>query len=100
MKIANKKLAFQNKEKEKWEIEHKELEAFSNSVKQASKYAHSLIEASLDPLVTISPEGKITDINEASIKLTGVSRKKLIGTDLSDYFTQPKKASEGYKKVF
>ncbi len=100
LKIANKKLAFQNKEKEKWEIEHKELEAFSNSVKRASQYARSLIEASLDPLVTISPEGKITDVNEASVKATGVPREKLIGTDFSDYFTQPKKASEGYKKVF
>ncbi len=40
--------------------------------KQASQYARSLIEASLDPLVTISTEGKITDVNEATIKVTGV----------------------------
>src|SRR3989441_669889 len=49
-------------------------------------YARSLIEASLDPLVTISPEGKITDVNEASAQVTGVSREKLIGTDFSNYF--------------
>src|SRR5262249_49356076 len=30
-------------------------------------YARSLIEASLDPLVTISPDGKITDVNEATV---------------------------------
>jgi PAS domain S-box-containing protein len=59
-----------------------------------------LIEASLDPLVTISPEGKITDVNEGSIKVTGVSREKLIGTDFSDYFTEPEKAREGYQQVF
>jgi hypothetical protein len=29
----------------------------------SSEYACGLIEASLDPLVTISPEGKITDVN-------------------------------------
>jgi PAS domain S-box-containing protein len=68
--------------------------------KQASEYARSLIEASLDPLVTISPEGKITDVNEGSIKVTGISREKLIGTDFSDYFTEPKKAREGYQRVF
>ena len=68
--------------------------------KQASRYARSLIEASLDPLVTISPEGKITDVNEGSIKVTGISREKLIGTDFSDYFTEPKKAREGYQRVF
>ena len=98
--IANKELAFQNKEKEKSEIAKNELEAFSNSVSQASQYTRSLIEASTDPLVTISPEGKITDVNEASVKVTGVSREKLIGTDFSDYFTEPQKAREGYKKGF
>ncbi|WP_332774501.1 PAS domain-containing protein [Polaromonas sp.] len=68
--------------------------------KQASQYARSLIEASLDPLVTISPEGKITDVNEGSIKVTGVPREKLIGADFSDYFTEPAKAREGYERVF
>lgn len=63
-------------------------------------YARSLIEASLDPLVTISPEGKITDVNEASAQATGVSRDKLIGTDFSNYFTEPQKALEGYQQVF
>src|SRR5260370_13995856 len=68
--------------------------------REASQYARSLIEASLDPLVTISPEGKITDVNEATIKVTGVPREKLIGTDFSDYFTEPGKAREGYQQVF
>jgi PAS domain S-box-containing protein len=68
--------------------------------KQASQYARSLIEASLDPLVTISPEGKITDVNEATVKVTGVGRDALIGTDFSDYFTEPNKARQGYEQVF
>ena len=68
--------------------------------KQASQYARSLIEASLDPLVTISAEGKITDVNEATTKITGVPREELIGTDFSDYFTEPGRAREGYQQVF
>ena len=68
--------------------------------KQASRYARSLIEASLDPLVTISPEGKITDVNEATSKVSGVPREGLIGTDFSDYFTEPQKARAGYREVF
>ena len=68
--------------------------------KQASQYARSLIEASLDPLVTISPNGKITDVNEATIRITGIERDRLIGTDFSDYFTEPEKAREGYQRVF
>ena len=98
--IADRELVFQNQEKERREIANKDLELISNSARRASQYARSLIEASMDPLVTISPEGKITDVNEASIKVTGVSRHKLIGTDFSDYFTEPQKAREGYIKVF
>jgi PAS domain-containing protein len=65
--------------------------------KLASQYVCSIIEASLDPLVTISADGKITDVNEATVKVTGVSREKLIGTDFSNYFTEPEKAREGYR---
>lgn len=69
-------------------------------IKRQQAYTRSLIEASLDPLVTISPDGKITDVNEASVRATGVSRWNLIGTDFSDYFTEPEKAREGYRQVF
>jgi PAS domain S-box-containing protein len=68
--------------------------------KQASQYARSLIEASLDPLVTISADGKIMDVNEASVIITGVSRNELIGTDFSHYFTEPTMASQAYEEVF
>jgi PAS domain S-box-containing protein len=68
--------------------------------KQASQYARSLIEASLDPLVTVSPEGKIMDVNEAAVKVTGVAREKLIATDFWNYFTEPEKAREAYQQAF
>jgi PAS domain S-box-containing protein len=54
-----------------------------------SLYVRSLIEASLDPLVTISPDGKIMDVNKATEKITGVVREQLIGSDFSNYFTEP-----------
>ncbi|NDP20614.1 MAG: response regulator [Paludibacter sp.] len=65
-----------------------------------SQYSLSLIEASHDPLFAISPEGKITDINNASVKVIGVSREKLIDTDFFDYFTDTQKACEVYQEVF
>ncbi|MGZ4953691.1 MAG: PAS domain S-box protein [Methylobacter sp.] len=66
----------------------------------ASQYARSLIEASLDPLVTISAEGKVTDVNTATEQVTGVNRDSLIGSDFADYFIDPEKAREGYLRVF
>jgi PAS domain S-box-containing protein len=64
-----------------------------------SQYARSLLEASLDPLVTISQDGKITDVNKATESVTGVPRERLIGTDFARYFTEPQKAAAGYQKV-
>ncbi len=69
-------------------------------LRASSLYARSLIEASLDPLVTINKEGKITDVNKATELVTGVSRERLTGSDFSDYFTEPEKAREGYQQVF
>ena len=65
-----------------------------------AQYVRSLLEAALDPLVTISAAGKITDVNEATVKVTGLLREELIGTSFSDYFTEPDKANEGYRLVF
>jgi PAS domain S-box-containing protein len=68
--------------------------------KLLSEYSLSLIEASHDPLFAISPEGKITDMNNASIKVTGLSRQNLIGTNFFEYFTEPQKARKMYQDVF
>lgn len=71
-----------------------------NIKSQESHYARSLIEASLDPLVTISPEGKITDMNQATIDITGETREELTGNDFFKYFTEQQKAREVYQEVF
>ncbi len=70
------------------------------SIQAASEYARSLIEASLDPLMMISAQGKITDVNAATEQVSGVPRAQLIGSDFADYFTDPGKAREGYQQVF
>ena len=98
--IADKELVFQTEEKERRETATKELEAFSYSLKLASQYSLSLIEASLDPLITINIEGKITDMNEALVNITGLTREQLTGTDFFDYFTEPQMAREVYQEVF
>jgi PAS domain S-box-containing protein len=70
-----------------------------DQLRGAYSYARGLLEASLDPLVTINSQGEITDVNKATEHATGVSREQLIGSVFSDYFTEPRKASEGYQMV-
>jgi len=98
--IADKELLFQTEEKERRAAANKELEAFSYSLKLASQYSLSLIEASLDPLMTINIDGKITDMNEATVNVTGFTRDELTGTDFFEYFTESQNARKVYQEVF
>src|SRR5664280_2833405 len=68
--------------------------------RQAIESGRSMIESSLDSLVAISPQGMITDVNEATVKVTGIPRAELIGTAFSDCFTEPEKANAIYQLVF
>ena len=68
--------------------------------KEAFDAARAMIESSLDALVAISPEGLITDANEATVKATGIPRVELIGTAFSQCFTDPGKANAIYQLVF
>lgn len=69
-------------------------------LKKAERYSRNLIEASLDPLVTIGFDGKITSANKAVELATGFSRDDLIGSDFCDCFVELHEAREVYKKVF
>jgi PAS domain S-box-containing protein len=80
---------------------HDNLELMvEEELKKSSIYNRKLIETSLDPLVTIGPDGKITDVNMATEKVTGFPRDELVGTDFADYFTKPEDAKTGYLQVF
>ncbi|MDD5631234.1 MAG: PAS domain S-box protein [Methylococcales bacterium] len=66
----------------------------------SSIYARSLIETSPDPLIMISPDGKISDVNAATESVTGYPRNELIGTGFEEYFTDPMMARTGYREAF
>ncbi|WP_255211102.1 PAS domain S-box protein, partial [Methylogaea oryzae] len=76
------------------------LEERSSQIEEASLYSRSLLEASLDPLVTISADGKIMDVNRATESVTGVARDQLIGSDFCDYFTEPEQARAAIARYF
>ena len=84
-------------QKNRQEQERKQAE---EALRFASEYNRTLIEVSLDPLVTIDAAGRITDVNVATEKITGQAREELIGTDFSDHFTEPERARAGYQLAF
>ena len=98
--LTNEELLFQNKEKEKWKIVNRKLKDLNDTANFDSQYTLSLIEASRDPLVTINTKGKITDMNEAFVNNTGLTREELTNSHFFNYFTEQQKAREVYEEVF
>jgi PAS domain S-box-containing protein len=77
-----------------------ERKRVEEELRRVNAYNRILIEVSLDPLLTIGPDGRITDVNMATEEVTGRNREDLIGSDFCDYFSDPEAARYGYKKVF
>jgi PAS domain S-box-containing protein len=71
-----------------------------DEIRASAAYNRSLIEANLNPMVTIGPDGTITDLNAATEQATGYGRAELLGTEFSGYFTQPDLARAGYEQAF
>jgi PAS domain S-box-containing protein len=69
-------------------------------LRDQQNYNRSLIESSVDALMTVDPSGIITDVNEQTIRLSGYNRKQLEGSPFVDYFTDPDRASAGVRKTF
>jgi PAS domain S-box-containing protein len=84
----------------KMDIDVTERKNVGETLRLSNIYNRSLIEANLDPLVTIEYDGKITDVNTSTEFVTGYSRDELIGTDFTNYFTEPEKAKKVYQEVF
>ena len=62
-------------------------------------YTRSLLESSIDALMTTDPRGIITDVNKQMETLTGCTRDELIGAPFKSYFTDASRAEAGIKRV-
>jgi PAS domain S-box-containing protein len=74
--------------------------ALEQRLQEQQAYSRGLIEASLDGLVTVDPEGFISDVNNRMCEMTGYDRTGLIGTRFADYFTDPDVARAGVRETF
>ena len=75
------------------------VEGRGGSASEAERYARSLIETSINPLVATNPQGKITDANAATVEAIGIPRDRLIGSDFTDCFSEPEKARAVFQRV-
>src|SRR6187401_3099626 len=68
-------------------------------VRDQQFYTRSLIESNVDALITTDPQGIITDANKQMEALTDCTRDELIGAPCKNYFTDPRRAEAGIKRV-
>ena len=69
-------------------------------LREQQTYLRGLIESSVDGLITVDPEGFITDVNEQMCRMSGYPREALVGTPFKRYFTEPEHADAGVKRTF
>ena len=69
-------------------------------LEDAKNYARELIESSIDLMVTVNQDGRITDVNGCAVELTGVSRAELVNSCFEAYFTDSKRARMGIQSAF
>jgi PAS domain S-box-containing protein len=85
-----------NTARQQVEEERKQLD---QRLRDQQFYTRSLIESSIDALMTTDPRGIITDVNKQMEALTGCTRDELIGAPFRDCFTDPVRAEAGIKRV-
>src|SRR4051812_9369872 len=85
-----------NTARKREEAEQKKLD---QRLRDQQFYTRSLIESSIDALMTTDPFGIITDVNKQMEALTGCTRDELIGAPFKNYFTDPERAEAAIKLV-
>jgi two-component system sensor histidine kinase/response regulator len=68
-------------------------------LREAHGYTRGLIESSIDAMVVVGRDLRITDLNEQLARLTGLPRKALIGSRFDGYFTDPARAAAAVERT-
>ncbi len=77
-----------------------EQRALERKTRESEAYNRGLIEASVDGLITVDPDGVISDVNETMCRMSDYPRQELIGTPFAEYFLEPERATLGVGQTF
>jgi two-component system sensor kinase FixL len=83
-------------------IVHRDAEATNrlrDSLTEAQARKNSILESSLDPIITINHEGVIIEFNRAAEQTFGHSREKVLGTRPSDVLFPPSLSAEHRSRI-
>ena len=75
------------------------LKQTENELRTAHEYTRGLIESSIDAMVVVDRDLRITDGNEQLARLTGVPKRVLIGSRFDGYFDDPAHAAAAIERT-
>ncbi len=75
------------------------LKQIEKELRAAQEYTRGLIESSIDAMVVVDREMRITDCNEQLARLTRIPKKILIGSRFDSYFDDPTRAAAAIEKT-
>lgn len=72
----------------------------AEALSKASEYRHRLIEAHMDPLLTIDRDYRVMDMNSAMERLSGYRMEEMEGRDIAGLFDDRAEAEFALEKAF
>jgi PAS domain S-box-containing protein len=68
-----------------------EQRRIERELREQQSYSRALLEASLDALLVVDSELRITDVNDQTVSFTGYPREELISVPFPSLFTEPER---------
>ena len=76
-----------------------QLKQIEAEVREAQEYTRGLIESSVDAMVIVGPDMRISDGNEQLARLTELPKKILFGSRFDSHFSDPARARAAVEKA-
>lgn len=84
---------------EELQASNEEMQATMSEMEKSNAYRQSLMDTMRDILMTTDASGIITDVNPATVRISGYGREELIGQPFGKFFTDTERAQSGIREA-
>lgn len=84
---------------QKSKAREKELEKLTGDLERTSGYLQTLMDSMSDMLIATDTMGKVTEVNQAAVRMSGREKPELMGASYATLFRQPELAHEVLRRT-
>lgn len=78
------------------EVSRRQTEA---QLQATAQHARTLLEFSADAIAVVSPDGHIADLNQAAVKLFGMTKEQSLGKHINEFVTDPEGNTRAFRET-